>query len=237
MHTTPQAGFTLAEILIAIVIIGIVAAFATITYNRVFGAVNLEEVQQRAELVELFVKQLEILDVPANEVAERINSNPDFRDTSLAEKVIGSYRYMREHVAKGTDLCNPPSGVVAHVTGKPIGPIYTFLNILDGPNKTPVTANRARGTIIQPVSKTSDSVYCFSRNVSGQLTLAVRVDDDNNWWCIRHTDDIDGPNYFSTVAASGQLRIICPYKRGPRGNQNAKTNALLEDVLDDNFGT
>ena len=107
MHDTKHGGFTLAELLIAIVIVGIVATFATVTYNRIFGTVDLEEVQQRAAQVELFVKQLEILDVPANEVAERINSNPDFRDTSLAEKVIGSIDYLCETCRKRGKCLQP----------------------------------------------------------------------------------------------------------------------------------
>ena len=189
MHNR-KSGFTLTELLIVVAILGIVLSMAIVGYSRVFGKVSVEKTQQRGEQVALFIKQLEVLNVPPAEMVARINRNKDFADYTLAEKVAGSYEYMRDTLATGTSVCDSSK------------PLYIFLNALDGSAKTPVV-----GGIFTNVANTASTVYCAHVTRDNRFGVAVRVDDDNNWWC----GNRGGTWYFSTVE-SGQVRLACRYR-------------------------
>ena len=191
MHNR-KSGFTLTELLIVVAILGIVLSMAIVGYSRVFGKVSVEKTQQRGEQVALFIKQLEVLNVPPTEMVARINRNKDFADYTLAEKVVGSYEYMRDTLATGTSACDSSK------------PLYIFLNALDGSAKTPVVSG---GSVISNVANTASTVHCTHVTRDNRFGVAVRVDDDNNWWC----GNRGGTWYFSTVE-SGQVRAACRYR-------------------------
>ena len=192
MHNR-KSGFTLTELLIVVAILGIVLSMAIVGYSRVFGKVSVEKTQQRAEQVALFIKQLEVLNVPPTEMVARINRNKDFADYTLAEKVVGSYEYMKDTLATGTSVCDSSK------------PLYMFLNALDGSASTPVV-----GVVISNVANTASTVHC-AHGSANNFSVSVRVDDDNNWWCGSGHPYFEGSRYFSTVE-SGQVRVACRYR-------------------------
>ena len=200
MHKSKKAGFTLMEIMVAIVIVGVIASIAAVIYTNALRKTDVEKTAQRAQQVELFIKQLDILDVPSDKIVERINSNKDFKSFTLAEKTIGAFPYLKTKVVPGND------GVCADSQGSE-GVAYTFLNLLDGTSKTPVTNAGVAGS----VRNTNDNIHCTYRLTSSSFSLAILVDEkDHIWWCSNGGAD-DGGRYFTTTSP-GQVRIACRYR-------------------------
>ena len=82
----------------------------------------------------------------------------------------------RTHVVTGDTNCNPPVGVTGHVTGKPTGAVYAFLDVLDGPGKTPAVVT---GTV--PGSAQTDTLYCVHTG-GGTATVYYFVSRNSLGW-------------------------------------------------------
>ena len=228
-------GFTIVEILITIAIIGIVAGIVVVTLlDEIESSERRKSKAHIAQIISM-VEQEVALGSSTAQIVAAVNSVPSYKTW---EKIVGLYPYLNDQSAFSTFnyqyACNPPAGTTGHVTGNPEGTLYTYLNLLDGPSKTP-TVHPTGGSIIGGIANTAEDVHCASRR-SGQKVIAIRVDDDNNWWCATLTagTGIRRAHFLSTVA-TGQLRPVCSDRTttGQGWSTNARTRSLFQARLPD----
>ena len=166
-------GFTLMEMLIVIGIIGILAGLVTVMLaDRTEYAEEQKSDAHLSQIIRL-IEQETTIGSSTTDVAEAL------RDASYKpwEKLWGATEYIKKHVKTGTDNCNPPVGVTGHITGKPVGAVYTFLDIIDGPGKTPVVLT---GAI--PPNAPKDTIYCAHAGSRGLSNVHYFVNKANHGW-------------------------------------------------------
>ena len=223
-------GFTIVEILITIAIIGIVAGIVTVTLlDRVDRSERKKSKAHIAQIVRMAEQEVALGSSTAQIVAA-VNNIPSYKTW---EKVVGLYPYLNDqNTFNDRYTCNPPAGTTGHVTGNPEGALYTYLNLLDGPSKTPGVSPTGRA-LIRNIANTAEDVHCAS--FPGRSAIAIRVDDDNNWWCGVLVGTGTRDAHFLSTVAIGDLRTVCAYRTAPTSKWTtaARTESLFQARLPD----
>ena len=222
-------GFTIVEILITIAIIGIVAGIVTVTLlDRIDRSERKKSKAHIAQIVRM-VEQEVALGSSTAQIVAAVNNIPSYQTW---EKIVGLYPYLNDQSTfNGQYACNPPAGTTGHITGKPEGALYTYLNLLDGPSKTPEF--KASGSFFSGIANTADDVHCVAH--TSRNGIALRVDDDNNWWCgVLRGNGTRDAHFLSTVA-TGNIHSVCADRTTPNSGwtTSARTSSLFQARLPD----
>ena len=222
-------GFTIVEILITIAIIGVVAGIVVVTLLD--GIESSERKKSKAHIAQIvrMVEEEVALGSSTAQIVAAVNSVPSYKTW---EKVVGLYPYLTGIGSFDRYACNPPAGITGHETSKPEGELYTYLNLLDGPSKTPSIGGRLGSQ--RGVLRTDEDIRCIAHGGWNKSAIALRVDDDNNWWCGPLISSNSDGNFVST-AATGEIRVVCPDRTttGQGWTTSARTRSLFQARLPD----